>query len=142
MKPTVSLIPEPDRSTEARGSMTDARKRRIHAMRKGICWMCTSPVPVLGPQVRYDHRRPLEMQGTDDDSNLWPLHREPCDRIKTAADKTAIARAKRLAGETCQGPTKPIPSRVNPWAAKGTRKLRSSFGLTRKALRHIERNEQ
>ena len=34
-----------------------------------------------------------------------------CDKPKTAADQGVIARAKRLAGETCAGPTRrPVPA--------------------------------
>lgn len=89
--PMVRAAVEP----EDRRAMTPARKRRIHEARKGKCWMCGQDVPVDGPEVRYDHRVPLELGGSDDDANLWPLHREPCDRLKTAADLTRISKMRR-----------------------------------------------
>lgn len=90
------LRTEPGSSTP-RGAISNTRKARIHALRKGKCWMCGQPVAVSGPEVRYDHRLPLELGGSDDDDNLWPLHRAPCDKLKTAADASRIAKAKRQA---------------------------------------------
>lgn len=78
-----------------RGSMSDARKTRIWKSRKGICWMCGQMVPMLGSDVRYDHKLCLDLGGKDEDANLWPLHREPCDRIKTAADRKRIDKHRR-----------------------------------------------
>ena len=80
---------------DGRSSMTPARKQRIWTAREGKCWMCGQPVPVEGPEVRYDHKLPLELGGSDDDENIWPLHREPCDRIKTAADRQRIDKTRR-----------------------------------------------
>lgn len=98
--------------TAARGAMTPARMRRIWEREKGICWFCTKPVPERGPAVTYDHRRALELLGSDDDENIFPIHRDPCDKIKTAADKAKIAQAKRRSGETGRNrQKKAIPSR-------------------------------
>ena len=80
----------------ARASMTEARKRRIHTRENGVCWFCDGPVEVAGPTVRYDHKLPLELGGSDDDANIFPLHTEPCDRLKTARDVRRITKAKRL----------------------------------------------
>lgn len=79
-----------------RGSISEARKRRIWEREKGICWMCGKPVEMLGPTVRYDHRIPLELTGTDADENIFPLHREPCDRLKCKADAAKIAKVRRI----------------------------------------------
>lgn len=108
---------------ENRRAMTPARKARIHAMRDGKCWMCGKPVPVSGPDVIYDHKMPLELGGTDDNSNVWPLHREPCDKLKTAADRKRIDKAKRLDRKFSNPlPTGCFQSRPFP---KSTRKLES-----------------
>lgn len=80
---------------DGRGAMTAARKERIWRARNGICWMCGLSVDVLGPTVRYDHKLPIDLGGKDDDDNLWPLHREPCDRIKTKADRKRIDKHRR-----------------------------------------------
>lgn len=82
---------------EPRRAMTSARKARIHASRNGVCWLCGKPVPVSGPDVRFDHKLPLELGGSDDDANIWPIHREPCDRLKTQADAKRIAKMRRQA---------------------------------------------
>lgn len=101
---------------ENRRAMTTARKARIHTLRDGKCWMCGFAVEVSGPTVIYDHRVPLELGGTDDNSNLWPLHRSPCDRIKTAADRKRIDKAKRLQRKLERPlPCGSIAAHVNPW---------------------------
>lgn len=44
-------------------------------------------------------------------------------RAKSAIDNGIVAKMKRITGETCTGPTRAIPARVDPWP-KG-RKLHS-----------------
>jgi hypothetical protein len=107
MRQPVEIIP--------RKAMHSARKRRIHEREAGKCWLCTKLVPQTGPDVRYDHRVPLELGGTDDDANIFPLHREPCDRLKTAADMAKIAKVRRLIAreDGTRRPRKAIPNR--PW---------------------------
>lgn len=80
---------------EDRGAMTPARKRRIWEREKGKCWMCGQAVPESGPDVRYDHKVPLELGGADDDHNLYPLHTKPCDELKTKADRARIDKMRR-----------------------------------------------
>lgn len=89
--------------TEVRKAMTPARMRRIWEREGGICWLCTQPVPMRGGHlVRYDHRIPVEISQDDSDEGIYPIHREPCDRIKTAADQALIAKVRRQAGEKGQ----------------------------------------
>lgn len=78
-----------------RKAMTPARRKRIWEARKGVCWMCGKPVPQSGPEVVYDHHLPLDLGGSDDDDNIRPIHREPCDRIKTASDRRRIDKHRR-----------------------------------------------
>lgn len=86
-----------------RGAMTPARMKRIWEREGGICWFCTKPVPPRGGHlVRYDHRIPFEIIGHDGDENIYPIHREPCDRLKTAADQAKIAKVRRQAGQKGQ----------------------------------------
>lgn len=85
-----------------RRAMTLARKERIHAAHLGRCEECQKPLPVSGPEVAYDHVVALALGGPDTDDNLQLLCTVPCHARKTAADLTAIAKAKRLAGETGQ----------------------------------------
>jgi len=110
---------------ENRRAMTPARKARIHAMRDGKCWMCGKPVEVSGPGVVYDHKMPLELGGTDDNSNVWPLHRLPCDKLKTAADRKRIDKAKRL-DRKFRAPlpegsiqSRPFPKSTRPLESRG-----------------------
>jgi hypothetical protein len=95
----IAPTPHEDVELDDRKAMTPARKRRIHKARDGKCWMCGKPVPVDGPEVRYDHRLPLDLGGSDDDANIWPLHRDPCDRLKTAADQQRIWKARKQAAK-------------------------------------------
>lgn len=81
-----------------RGAMTPARKRRIWEREKGKCWMCGFEVPQAGPDVRYDHKIPLELGGSDGDENLYPLHTKPCDELKTKADRARIDKMRRQQG--------------------------------------------
>lgn len=78
-----------------RAAMTPARKRRIWEREKGKCWMCGQAVPQAGPDVRYDHKVPLELGGADADHNLYPLHTTPCDELKTKADRARIDKMRR-----------------------------------------------
>lgn len=113
-----------------RGSMTQARMRRIWEREGGICWFCTKPVPMRGLGiVTYDHRIPFEIIGHDGDENIYPIHRDPCDKLKTAADQAKIAKVRRQSGKKGQaarrakngsqlksrgfekGPKRKIPSR-------------------------------
>lgn len=98
----------------ARRAMTPARKRRIHEARDGVCYHCNLPVPVAGPDVRYDHRIGYWLRDADDDSDLWPVHLA-CDKKKTAADQGKIAKVKRLIRdadpETRKRSKRPLTSR-------------------------------
>lgn len=87
----------------ARKPMTPARMRRIWEREKGVCWFCTKPVPMRGGDlVRYDHRIPVEISQDDSDGGIYPIHREPCDRLKTAADQAKIAKVRRMGAEKGQ----------------------------------------
>lgn len=57
-----------------------------------------------------EHVVALDFLGSNDLSNrsLWD---RDCSKAKTARDLAAAAKGKRLRGETCAGPRKPIKSR-------------------------------
>lgn len=78
-----------------RRTMTPARKRRIHEREGGLCYHCRLPVPQSGPDVRYDHIRPLWITGDDSDEAIKPAH-TTCDKPKTAIDQAVIAKIKRI----------------------------------------------
>lgn len=73
--------------------------KRIWEREAGICWLCTKPVPMRGgDQVRYDHKIPFEIIQHDEDWNIYPIHRKPCDVLKCAADAALIAKTRRMSG--------------------------------------------
>ena len=76
--------------------MTKARKKRVWEARNGKCWICGSPVEMTGPLVIYDHIIPLWIKGSDDDSDIAPIHALTCDKVKTPKDLKTIAKIKRL----------------------------------------------
>lgn len=94
---TARIAPQAHEPVELddRAAMTPARKRRIWEREKGKCWMCGQAVPQAGPDVRYDHKVPLELGGADADHNLYPLHTKPCDELKTKADRARIDKMRR-----------------------------------------------
>lgn len=60
----------------------------------------------------YDHAVPLALGGRNDVDNLRPYCRAVCHPEKTRRDQRAIAKAKRLAGESCAGPSqRPVSKR-------------------------------
>jgi len=78
-----------------RRAMTKARKARIWARDGGVCYHCGLPVPMLGPDVRYDHRVGVWLTERDEDDDVSPAH-TTCDRDKTRADLSRIAKVKRI----------------------------------------------
>jgi len=56
-------------------------------------------------------------------------------RRRFPIDAAAAAKIKRIRGETCAGPTKPIPQHVNPWPPKGVRKIQSKGFATQRIAR-------
>ena len=90
-----------------------------------------------------DHILPLWLGGSNREKNLeglCPAHHA----AKTKAEAALRAKAKRREArdQGTRRPRQPIPSRPDPWGPKGVRKIQSAgFALTRKAMRHIERNE-
>lgn len=93
----------------ARRAMTPARRFRIWVLHDGICGLCAAPVALRACEV--EHRVPIAMGGADEDGNLEVVHPR-CHKLKTAADMKALAKARRLSGET--GATRhkrPIASR-------------------------------
>ena len=112
-----------------RRPMTLARKKRVHDLYNGRCGICGDPVPLTGKGlVVYDHRIPLWMNGADDDGPNLQCLCGPCDAVKTPNDQTAIAKVKRLRGETGNGTKRPIPSKGFPKPTTKTRWPKRAFG--------------
>jgi 5-methylcytosine-specific restriction enzyme A len=98
-----------------RRPMTEARKRRIWAAAGGVCYHCGEPVPMLGPDVRYDHVVQIWITRRDEDADVSPAH-TTCDKPKTAADAKVRAKIKRILArqDGTRRERKPIPSRGFP----------------------------
>lgn len=84
----------------------------------GICHMCSQPIKVeSGEAWDVSHVIPLELGGTDDESN-WDIAHRSCHRQHTAkVDQPNISRAKRREaiqlGSKAPSAT-PIPRRQKP----------------------------
>lgn len=140
MKPDLSLIPEPDRSTVIRKPLTGKQRAELALAQGGRCGCgCGEKLDHAREGTIDEHMNPLGLTGTNDLENRR-LFRLPCAKAKTKRDKTAIAKAKRLAGETCQGePARPLQGRG---FSPRVRKMDGSIGLTRKALRALAANDE
>lgn len=77
-----------------------------------------------------DHIHLHSLGGSDQWWNLDPRLR-PAHAEKSKRDTSIAAKVKRLLGETCTGPKRPIPQRANPWPPRGSRKILSRSQLTR-----------
>lgn len=104
--------------------MTPARRQRIVARQDCLCAMCGRGIGIVDTKFEVDHVIPLELGGSDDDTNLAAICR-PCHLLKTLTDLKAIAKARRLRkrADGTRRERQPIPTHVNPWP-KG-RKLQS-----------------
>ncbi|OJU83498.1 MAG: hypothetical protein BGO11_13320 [Solirubrobacterales bacterium 70-9] len=63
------------------GSAQQKRARRVLEAHYWVCHVCRE----FGSD-EVDHVIPLSQGGADDESNLRPIHSEPCHRLKTAEE--------------------------------------------------------
>lgn len=96
MKPDLSIIPERDRSTEAR-AVSQSLKDRVRAEQGGICARSWCEAQALD----VDHIIPLWNGGANVKSNLEALC-SACHAQKTSAEAKVRAKAKAQGGETGQ----------------------------------------
>lgn len=115
-----------------RRHMSKARKARIHTAHGGLCVQCCEEVAMYGPTVVYDHEIPLELGGSDDDGNIGPIHKSPCDQIKTSNDLKQIAKMRRQAkmGDPRETPSR-FPQRPFPVATTKTKWPTQKFATKR-----------
>lgn len=104
--------------------MHEARKRRIWEREGGLCYHCSEPVPMLGPEVRYDHVVGIWFVQQDEDADVFPAH-TTCDAPKTAADATRRAKTKREMNMRVGAPRKPSTMRSRPFPKGPKRKIQS-----------------
>jgi 5-methylcytosine-specific restriction enzyme A len=89
-------------------------KKRVVDRQNGLCALCTRE---LGPSLKpeFDHEIPLGLGGKNRESNIRALCPE-CHKPKTASDKAAIAKAKRISKKHLS--IKPRKHNWNPRKAK------------------------
>lgn len=93
---------------------------------------CGFKLDAMGEGVIDEHVLMLETLGSNDLENR-ALYRKPCAVKKTKAEAPIIAKVRRLAGETCAGPTKrPLQSRG---FGDRSRKFNGEVSPTRRASR-------
>lgn len=94
----------------------------------------------------YDHEIPLALGGRDDADNLRPYCRATCHPSKTTRDIAAIAKAKRLAGETGAAPTRrTIPKRRDhawPTRSLASRPMQAGMMPTRPMRERVSLNRE
>jgi 5-methylcytosine-specific restriction endonuclease McrA len=87
------------------------------------CTECGKPI-FSGQKIQFDAVHAHKLGGEHGYMDLRPIHYDPCHKNKTARDVKAIAKVKRLRGETCTGPKRKIPSRPFP---KTKRPMRGKY---------------
>lgn len=146
MKPLVSLIPEPDRSTEARKPLTKKQRAELALAQDGICGCgeCGQKLNHASEGTIDEHWNPLGLTGTNDMANRRLL-RAPCAAKKThEADMPRIVKAKAQAGETGQYARRMKRgggSIKSGGFEQRNRKFNGTIGPTRKALRQAANDE-
>lgn len=136
MKPTVSLIPEREPVVvPPRPSLTPKARAEIFLAHDGRCGLCGEKITGT---YEIEHRIARGISARDDRDNLYPAH-PGCHAKKTPADKAAIAKAKRLAGETCTGePARKLKGRGFGSVSRG---LDGKVKLTKRAQREAKAND-
>lgn len=109
--------------TTPRKKFSAMAKLRIFEKHKGKCALCGVQI-IPGSRWILEHMRPLALGGTNDESNLFPVHVE-CAAIKTfgkEGDNARSAKSKRqkaaALGIKSDGPRERINSRGFPKRAK------------------------
>lgn len=102
----------------ARKGFTPKQRADVFTRAGGRCGVCGGKIAAAFAW-EVEHRVPLALGGTNEPDNLEPVHADlapfGCHAKKTRADVKAIAKAKRLAGETgAERQKRAIPSRGFP----------------------------
>lgn len=139
MRPDRSIMPErPPVEIAKRVSFSPKVRAEVLLANGGRCYLTNAKI-MAGDKWDVEHVIPLAQGGTNDPANLRPALAGP-HKIKSAKDATDTAKARRLAGETCQGE----PARKLQGRGFGTtnRKMNGSIGVTAKARRYLAANDQ
>lgn len=87
--------------------------QRVFDLANGICHFCNQPIQP-GQKAETDHRKALINGGENRETNLAPIHKTPCHKIKTGADvadkkKVAAVRQKHIGVSAKKRPIKSPP---------------------------------
>lgn len=79
-----------------RRKMTKARRVKIFLSRNGECCVCHQQIRD-GEPWDVEHPDALNLGGSDDDTDLWPVHvgKKGCHAGKTARDRKLIAKRNK-----------------------------------------------
>ena len=80
-----------DVSTTPRKKLTPTAKLKLFEKHKGVCFVCSQKI--TGKFV-VEHIRPLALGGSNEDSNLAPVHLV-CSDVKTFGKEGDLARAAK-----------------------------------------------
>ncbi len=81
-------------NTARRKPLTKAQRPLFLAAHDGRCYYCGQPI--TDDLWDDEHELARELGGSDDMDNRRPIHRRPCHKIKTAADRKLIAKGNRI----------------------------------------------
>ena len=90
-----------------RRKMTKSRRTGIFLARNGICGLCGEQIRA-GEPYDIEHPLALNLGGSDDDADLWPVHagKKNCHGKKTAHDRTLIAKRNSIIDQGYVGAAK------------------------------------
>ena len=80
-----------DVSTTPRKKLSPTARLKLFEKHKGVCFICSQKI--IGKFV-VEHIRPLALGGSNEDSNLAPVH-PVCSDVKTFGKEGDIARAAK-----------------------------------------------
>jgi 5-methylcytosine-specific restriction enzyme A len=80
-----------DVSTTPRKKLSPTARLKLFEKHKGVCFVCSQKI--IGKFV-VEHIRPLALGGSNEDSNLAPVHTN-CSDVKTFGKEGDIARAAK-----------------------------------------------
>lgn len=138
MKPDQSIIPQRARVVvPPRPKFSAKRRASIFLAHGGKCGICG--LKIHGSEYEIEHRIPRAISADDSDENLYPAHKG-CHAAKTPMDRKDIAKAQRLAGETCTGePARKLQGRGFGSVSRG---FDGRPKLTKKAMRERAANDR
>ncbi|MCC4295817.1 HNH endonuclease [Brevundimonas aurantiaca] len=137
MKPDQSIMPQRARVVvPPRPKFTAKRRLSIFMAHGGRCGICG--LKIHGDDYDIEHRIARAISANDADDNLYPAHRG-CHATKTTQDRKDIAKAQRLAKETCtREPARKLKSRGFGSIVRG---LDGKIKLTKRAARLAADND-